>query len=55
MATDANIGILVPAAFTGQPPVLDEYCPFFRSSEESGFHSLWVIDRVFHAPPGPQD
>lgn len=48
MATNANIGILVPGAFAGQPPTLDEYSQFFRSTEELGFHSLWVIDRVFH-------
>ena len=48
MATDANIGILVPAAFAGQPPTLGEFSEFFRSAEDLGFHSLWVIDRVFH-------
>lgn len=48
MATATNIGILVPAAFAGQPPTLGEYSEFFRSTEELGFHSLWVIDRVFH-------
>ena len=48
MATTANIGILVPAAFAGQPPTLGEFSEFFRSAEELGFHSLWVIDRVFH-------
>ena len=48
MATNANSGILVPGAFAGNPPTLDEYSQFFRSTEELGFHSLWVIDRVFH-------
>ena len=48
MATNANIGILVPGSFAGQPPTLDEYSQFFRSAEDLGFHSLWVIDRVFH-------
>ena len=48
MATNANIGILVPGSFAGQPPALDEYSHFFRSAEDLGFHSLWVIDRVFH-------
>ena len=48
MATNANIGILVPGSFAGQPPTLDEYSHFFRSAEDLGFHSLWVIDRPLH-------
>ena len=48
MATNANIGILVPGAFAGQPPSLDEYSGFFRNVEDLGFHPLWVTDRVFH-------
>ena len=48
MATHAKVGLLVPGMFGGQPPRLDEFTGFFRRSEELGFHSLWVIDRVFH-------
>ena len=48
MATNANVGILLPGAFAGQPPTLGEFSEFFRSAEDLGFHSLWVIDRVFH-------
>ncbi len=48
MATKAKVGILVPAAFAGQPPTLSEFSEFFRSAEDLGFHSLWCIDRVFH-------
>ena len=48
MSTRANVGLLVPASFGGQPPKLEEYTEFFRSAESLGFHSLWVIDRVFH-------
>jgi probable F420-dependent oxidoreductase len=48
MATNAKIGLLVPGSFGGPPPKLDEFTSFFRRSEELGFHSLWVIDRVFH-------
>lgn len=44
----ANVGILIPCAFEGLPPKLPDFAGFFRRSEELGFHSLWVIDRVFH-------
>ena len=48
MATNANVGLLVPSFFAGQPPTMDEYTSFFRSAEDMGFHSLWFTDRVFH-------
>ena len=48
MATDANIGILVPGCFKDQPPKLGEFTEFFQRAESLGFHSLWCIDRVFH-------
>ena len=44
----ANVGILIPCSFEGPPPKLPDFAGFFRRSEELGFHSLWVIDRVFH-------
>lgn len=49
MPTNANIGILVPGSFGGQPPKLGEFTEFFQSAETLGFDSLWVIDRVFHS------
>ncbi len=48
MATNANIGLLVPSFFADQPPTGKEYTEFFRAAEEMGFHSLWFTDRVFH-------
>ncbi len=48
MATNANIGLLVPACFKDQPPKLSEFAEFFQRAESLGFHSLWCIDRVFH-------
>ena len=48
MATNAKLGILVPGMFGGTPPTLAEFSSFFRRSEELGYDSLWVIDRVFH-------
>ena len=48
MATSAKLGILVPGMFGGTPPSLAEFSSFFRRSEELGYDSLWVIDRVFH-------
>ncbi len=48
MATSANIGLLVPGMFGSQPPKMGEFTEFFQSAERLGFHSLWVIDRVFH-------
>ena len=48
MATNAKIGLLVPGSFGGQPPKLEEFTEFFQNAESLGFHSLWVIDRVFH-------
>jgi len=48
MATNANIGILVPGSFAGAPPTLPEYTAFFRRADDLGLHSLWVIDRIFH-------
>ncbi len=48
MATNANIGILVPGGFGGTPPTLSEFTTFFRRADELGYHSLWVIDRIFH-------
>ena len=48
MATGAKVGLLVPGSFAGQPPQLSEFIEFFRRGDELGFHSLWVIDRIFH-------
>jgi len=48
MPTDAKIGLLVPGSFAGPPPKMEEYTQFFRRADELEFHSLWVIDRVFH-------
>ena len=49
MATNANIGILIPGNFGGKLPATDEFNQFFRSAESLGFHSLWVTDRVLHS------
>ncbi len=48
MATNANVGLLVPSFFADQPPTVNQYTEFFRSAENMGFHSLWFTDRVFH-------
>ena len=48
MPTNAKLGILVPGMFGGTVPTLAEFSSFFRRSEELGYDSLWVIDRVFH-------
>ena len=48
MATNANIGLLVPGSFAGAPPAMEEFTQFFRRADELGYHSLWVIDRIFH-------
>ena len=48
MATSANIGLLVPGSFGGEPPSMAEFTEFFRRAEELDFHSLWTIDRIFH-------
>ena len=48
MATNANIGLLVPGSFGGEPPTMAEFTQFFRRAEELDFHSLWTIDRLFH-------
>src|SRR5881409_2292182 len=48
MATNARVGILVPGSFAGTPPTLSEFTAFFRSADDLGLHSLWVIDRIFH-------
>ena len=48
MATNANVGILVPGNFSDKPPGLKEFTEFFRQADELGFHSLWCTDRIFH-------
>ena len=48
MATDAKIGLLVPAGFGGTPPSMAEFNGFFRRADEMGYDSLWFIDRIFH-------
>ena len=48
MATNANIGLLVPGSFGGEPPTMYEFTKFFSRAEDLGFHSLWTIDRIFH-------
>ena len=48
MPTNANIGLLVPGSFAGDPPAMEEFTQFFRRADELGYHSLWVIDRIFH-------
>ena len=48
MATNANIGLLVPGNFGVEPPTMVEFTQFFSRAEELGFHSLWTIDRIFH-------
>src|SRR5438128_12660446 len=48
MATNTRVGILVTARFAGTPPILSEFTAFFRSADDLGLHSLWVIDRIFH-------
>jgi probable F420-dependent oxidoreductase len=49
MVTAAKVGLLLPGSFAGQPPKLSEFAEFFRRADDLGFHSLWVIDRVFHS------
>lgn len=48
MATSAKVGLLIPSSFGVEPPNLAEYTEFFRRADDLGFHSLWVIDRIFH-------
>lgn len=48
MATSAKVGLLIPTSFGSEPPKLAEYTEFFRHADDLGFHSLWVIDRIFH-------
>jgi probable F420-dependent oxidoreductase len=49
MATVAKVGLLIPGSFASQPPKLSEFTEFFRRADDLGFHSLWVIDRIFHS------
>jgi len=48
MATNARIGFIIPGSFSGKPPALSEFTEFFRRVDDLGFHTLWVIDRLFH-------
>ena len=48
MPTDAKMGLLIPGSFAVAPPNMEEYTQFFRRADDLGFHSLWVIDRIFH-------
>jgi len=48
MATEAKVGLLVPAGFGGAPPTMAEFNSFFRRADELGYDSLWLIDRIFH-------
>ncbi len=48
MATEAKIGLLVPAGFGGSPPTMAGFNGFFRRADELGYDSLWLIDRIFH-------
>ena len=48
MPTDAKVGLLIPSSFKAAPPNMEEYTRFFRRADDLGFHSLWVIDRIFH-------
>jgi alkanesulfonate monooxygenase len=48
MATSSRVGLLIPSSFGVQPPSLAEYTRFCQQADELGFHSLWVIDRIFH-------
>ena len=48
MATSAKVALLIPTSFGSEPPKLAEYTEFFRHADDLGFHSLWVIDRIFH-------
>ncbi len=48
MPTDAKMALLVPGSFAVAPPNIEEYTQFFRRADDLGFHSLWVIDRIFH-------
>ena len=48
MPTDAKMGLLVPSCFAAAPPNMEAYTRFFRRADDLGFHSLWVIDRIFH-------
>ncbi len=48
MPTNAKVGLLIPGSFGVQPPKLEEFTEFFRQADGLGFHSLWVIDRIFH-------
>ena len=48
MASQVNVGLLVPGSFREAPPKMPEFTEFFRRADQLGFHSLWVIDRIFH-------
>ena len=48
MATSAKVGLLIPTSFGVAPPKLAEYTEFFRQADDLGFHSIWVIYRIFH-------
>ena len=47
MATDAKIGLLVPAGFSGTPPSMAEFNGFFRGADELGYDSLWSSTGYF--------
>ncbi|MCE2469946.1 MAG: LLM class flavin-dependent oxidoreductase [Dehalococcoidia bacterium] len=49
MASPADLGILVPALWSGRGYSARRLVPFFRAAEELGFGSLWTPDRLFHA------
>jgi probable F420-dependent oxidoreductase len=48
MERKVNVGLLVPIASGGPLPSPRAYRDFFQEAERLGFHSLWVIDRIFH-------
>lgn len=48
MPTKANIGILVPGSYKGATPSMEDFASFFKATEDLGFESLWMTDRIFH-------
>lgn len=50
MSPKLNVGLLLPARWTDRMPPVEQLTAFCQRAEELGFHSLWVIDRVFPRP-----
>lgn len=48
MASEANIGIMIPVSYMGAVPNPRKIADFCQAVETLGFHSLWAMERLFH-------